>query len=103
MNIEKVFDSLNNDEMNSSLGIICSDLEQQGYNVRINDIEVSSHEFFDGRLESLEQSSDAFNIALYKNGNLEQEFSIHFTDYHEIILKSKERNLNIDLKINRII
>ena len=103
MNIEKVFDSLNNDGMNSSMGIICSELEKQGYKIRINDIEVSSLEFFDGRLENLEQSADVFNIALFKNGNLEQEFSIHFTDYHQIVFGAKNKELDINLKINSIV
>ena len=98
MNIERIFDSLNKDDMNSSLGIICSELELQGYKVRINSIDVSSDEFFDNRLENLEQIANAFNIALYKNENLEQEFSLHFTDYHQIVFMPKDKDLDIDLK-----
>ncbi len=44
MNIEKIFSALAEDEMNSALGIICSELESQGYKIEIEGIEVTSGE-----------------------------------------------------------
>ncbi|MHB1687809.1 MAG: hypothetical protein ACYCVH_10595 [Ignavibacteriaceae bacterium] len=65
MNIEKIFDALSNNKMNSALGIICSELKKQDYSVTINNIEVT-----------------------------EEEFSISFINYHNILLRKKELKLN---------
>ena len=97
MNIEKIFNALNNDEMNSSLGTICAELEKQGYSITINNIEVTAEEFFDRRSESLEQSGLDFNFLLKKDDKVEQEFSISFIDYHKILLREKESKLNYKL------
>ena len=42
MNIEKIFTALREDEMNSALGIICSEFEHQGSKIEIEGIEVTS-------------------------------------------------------------
>lgn len=87
MNIENVFKALDEDEMNSALGIICYELELQGYNVKIEDIEVCAEEIFEKKLPSLEELPEPLNIELLKNGEIEQKFAIDFTDYHRIIFK----------------
>ena len=51
MNIEKIFSALKEDEMNSALGIICSELESQGYKIEIEGIEVTSDEVFENKLK----------------------------------------------------
>ena len=98
MNIEKIFSALEKDEVNSALGTICAELEKQGYTVKINNIEVTAEELFDKRLESLEQSSQDFNISLNKNNKYAQEFSIRFIDYHSIVFKPKNRTLNYSFR-----
>ncbi len=87
MNIQKLYDALDADEMNSSLGIICAELESQGYVVMINDRKVSSEEFFDGGHKDLEQEFVPIKMSLYRTENLEQEFMIEFIEYHDFVIK----------------
>ncbi|HTY11482.1 MAG TPA: hypothetical protein VMF88_10460 [Bacteroidota bacterium] len=87
MNIQKLYDALDADEMNSSLGIICAELESQGYAVMINDGEVRSEEFFDGEHKDLEQEFIPIKMSLYRAENFEQQFVIEFTEYHDFVIK----------------
>ncbi|MCZ7616465.1 MAG: hypothetical protein M5T52_23640 [Ignavibacteriaceae bacterium] len=87
MNLEKIFDVLKEDQMNSALGIICSELESQGYEVEIEDIKVTSKEIFDNNVPSLEEVTEPLKIKLYKNGSVEQKFSIKFVEYHKIVFQ----------------
>ncbi len=50
MNVQKIFDMLREDQDNTSLGIICAELEEQGYKFRIDGKDVNSAEIFDGGL-----------------------------------------------------
>ena len=50
MNIQKIFDALHEDEMNSALGIICAELENQGYDVTIEDIKITAEEIFENKI-----------------------------------------------------
>ncbi len=47
MNIEKICKALQEDQMNSALGIICAELESQGYKPEIEGIRVTASEIFD--------------------------------------------------------
>ena len=87
MNIEKVFSALSDDSMNSALGIICSELESQNYEVEIEGIKVKSVEIFDNKFPSLEEVTEPLGFKLYKNGKLEQKFSINFIEYHNVIFQ----------------
>lgn len=87
MNIEKIFGALEEDEMNSALGIICSELESQGYKIEIEGIEVTSDEIFENKLAPLEEVVEPLNIRLFKDGNEEQKFSVKFIEYHEIAIE----------------
>ena len=71
-------------KMNSALGIICAELESQGYKIKIEEIKVSANEIFNNKIPSLEEVNMPLNIKLYKNGNLEQKFSLTFVDYHVV-------------------
>jgi hypothetical protein len=87
MNIQKIFDSLEEDEMNSALGIICEELENQGYGVTIEDINITAEEIFNNKYPSLEEVPVSLNIKLLKANSVEQKFAIEFVDYHNIIIK----------------
>ena len=87
MNIEKIFKALNEDEMDSALGIICSEFEHQGYKIEFEGIEVTSEEIFEEKLKSLEEVPSALNVRLFKDGKEEQKFSIDFIEYHKIVFK----------------
>ncbi len=54
MNVEKIFNALQNDEMNSALGIICGELEKQGYTVNLEGIDVNAEGFYQGTFSYLE-------------------------------------------------
>ncbi len=84
MNIEKIFLALSEDEMNSALGIICSELESQGYKIEIEGMEITSDEIFENKFTSLEVVNESLNINLFKEGKSEQKFSITFTNYHKV-------------------
>lgn len=87
MNIEKIFSALDEDQINSALGIICAELESQGYNVEIEGIQVTSGEIFENKIPSLEEVVIPLNIKLFKDKEEEQKFSIEFKDYHKIIFQ----------------
>lgn len=87
MNIQKIFEALKEDEMNSALGIIVYELEQQGYNIEIMNIPIKSSELFEGKYEDLERLPENTNMKIYKNRALEQTFAIEFIDLHEPIFK----------------
>lgn len=87
MNIEKIYSALNEDQINSALGIISAELESQGYEVEIEGIQVTASEIFENRVPSLEEVADSLNLRLYKNGSVEQKFSINFIDYHKIVFQ----------------
>ena len=89
MNVQKIFDRLHEDKKNSELGIICGELEEQGYAVHIDGREVTSAGLFDGDHEDLEDKMGPLNVSLYKGGSLEQEFTLEFVDSHEVVIERK--------------
>lgn len=89
MNIQAIFDALEEDDQNSALGIIVSELEAQGYNVQIDQTAVDSQGFFEGKYADLENKMEPLDIALFRSDALEQQFSIEFIDFHDFVLKRK--------------
>ena len=88
MNIEKIFLALAKDSDNSALGIICQQLEEQGYKVFINGKAVSSKGFLENEYPEIESLSQVY-VALKKRKKIEQEFIIEFIDSHELAIKEK--------------
>ena len=69
------------------MGIICAELEEQEYKVRVDGQEVNSANVFDGRHKDLEDKIWPLNVALFKDGVWEQEFSLEFLDSHEVVIE----------------
>lgn len=90
MNIQKIYEALEEDNRNSALGIICNEFESQGYEVFINDKKNKSEELFHENNNELEQQSREFKISLYKDNKCEQKFAIEFIDFHEFIIKKDQ-------------
>lgn len=82
MNVEKLFDAVDFDAVNTPLGVICYELEQQGYKVRIEGIDIVSSDLHETIFSDLSESSDEFRIELLKDGLVEQKFKLVFTDSH---------------------
>ncbi len=89
MNVQKIFDMLREDQDGTALGIICAELEEQGYKVRVDGTDVDSAEIYDGRHKDLEDKLGPLNISLYRDGAMEQEFSLEFIDDHEVVIERK--------------
>lgn len=89
MNVQKIFDALQEDQDNTDLGIICGELEEQGYKVQLDNREVTSAGFFDGDHKDLEDKVGPLNVSLFKDGSLEQEFTLEFVDDHEVVIERK--------------
>jgi len=87
MNIEKLFDAVLNDDMNSALGLICLELERQGYSIKIQDIEVTSEELFSGKSEYLEQYPGIYIFEIINELGDKQKFAVKFLDYHKFSLE----------------
>jgi len=87
MNIQKIFDALDEDSQNSGLGIICSELERQGYAVSIENTPVTSEGFFENLFPELENKLGIMTFLLHKDNELVQKFEIEFIDYHEVLLR----------------
>lgn len=85
MNIQKVFNALEADMNSSALGIICAELESQGYSVSIDGTPVTSDGFFSEDFSEIEAMMGPINLCLLRNRKVEQEFSIEFRDFHEVI------------------
>lgn len=92
MNVQKIFEALEQDSQNSALGIICGELEAQGYEVSINGRKVRSEGFFEGEYIELEENLNDLIFSLSKLGNIEQRFAVVFTEYHEIAIKPVPSN-----------
>jgi hypothetical protein len=95
MNVQKIFQALNEDEENSALGIICGELEKQGYIVAIDGVQVTSAGFFNGEHKEIENRIGPLDIRLMATTKtqklkIEQEFCIEFTDFHEFVIKRKQ-------------
>jgi len=90
MNVQKIFDALDEDVGNSALGVICGELERQGYEIAINGQSVTSDGFFNNELSELERETQPLNVSLFNKATLEQEFSIEFTDYHKIRIAKRQ-------------
>jgi hypothetical protein len=88
-NVQKIFDMLLEDQDNTALGIICAELEEQGYKVQIDGKDVNSAAIFDGGHKDLEDKLGPLNVALYRGGSMEQEFSLEFIDDHEVVIERK--------------
>ena len=87
MNIQRIFNALEEDNQNSGLGIICAELEAQGYTVTINGKSVVSEGFFCDECQEFEQKTNTFNFSLFKEDKFEQKFLIEFTDFHDFVIK----------------
>ena len=89
MNVQKIFEMLQEDRDSTALGIISAELEEQGYRVRVDGTDVNSADIYDGKHKDLEDKLGPLNIALYRDGSLEQEFSLEFVDDHEVVIERK--------------
>jgi len=89
MNVQKIFDMLQEDKKSPALGIICGELEEQGYKVQLDGRDVTSAEIFDGDHEDLEDKVAPLTVALYMGGSLEQEFTLEFVDNREVVIERK--------------
>ncbi len=87
MDIQKIFQALDEDSQNSALGIMCRELEAQGYSVAINGKQVTADGIFEGKHGDIENKLSVLNITLYRNGVTEQEFALEFEDFHEPVFK----------------
>ena len=96
MNVQKIFDALDEDMGNSALGVICGELERQGYEIAINGQSVTSDGFLNDEFNQLEREVQPLNVSLFKKATLEQEFSIEFTDYHKIRIGQDNIRQKID-------
>ena len=89
MNVQKIFDMLQEDQDSTALGIICAELEEQGYKVLVDGKDVNSADIYDGRHKDLEDRLGTLNISLYRDGTMEQEFSLEFIDDREVVIERK--------------
>ena len=89
MNFQKLYDVLEENEMDSALALIVREMENQGYKADVLGIPVTSNELFDGKYDDIYKLNEPITFALYKNEKLEQEFDIIFTDYHKILIQQK--------------
>ncbi len=89
MNVQKIFEMLKEDQDSPALGIICAELEEQDYKVEVDGQEINSADVYDGKHKDLEAKPGPLNIGLYRDGQLEQEFSLEFLDDREVVIERK--------------
>ena len=83
MNIQKIFNAVDEDDMSSPLITVCNELIKQGYDVKVEGVNIESLNSDSKLFEDLEYSTNKFEIVLLKNSLPEQKFKLVFTDYHE--------------------
>jgi len=98
MNVQNIFQALQANSESSALGKICEELEKQGYIVAIDGNQVTSDEFFDGRLKEIENKNGPFDITLMittrmQKLKIEQEFCMEIKDARELIIKQKQASI----------
>ncbi len=71
------------------MGIVCAELEKQGYAVAVEAKPVTSSGFFAGEYEELDEAIGPVNVAVSKKGKVEQEFAIEFIDFNDPVLMGK--------------
>ena len=81
MNLEKIYNAVESDEMNSPLITICDELVKQGYKVFVEGVEIYNDEISNNLLNDLEEATNEFNIEILKK-DLIQKFKLVFTEYH---------------------
>ena len=86
MNIQKIFEELESDLGNSGIGIICAELERQGYEVAIDGTPVTTEALFEGKHRDIEGKIGPLVFSLSIKGKKEQEFEVAFQDFHDISL-----------------
>jgi hypothetical protein len=87
MNIQKLFEAVDADEMNSPLPSIVCELEQQGYAVKIEGLEVTAADMDDKLFDDFEKATNEFNVEVNKE-NATQKFKLVFTEYHKFNFKT---------------
>ena len=85
MNKQTIFSALANDLDNSALGIICSELEAQGYEVTMEGQKVSANEFWDGSLSELETKL-SISLELVGPEQTVEKYLMEFVEFHEVII-----------------
>ncbi len=89
MNVEKLFKALEEDQDNHAMGIICAELEEQGYSIKLDDVEVTAQMFFEETAaDTLSEASEVV-AEISKSGEEPQSFRIKFADFHEITISKK--------------
>ena len=88
MNIQKIFESVNADEMNSPLPSIIWELEKQGYTIKLEGVDVTAGDMEDKLFEDLERATNEYEIELFKETGSSQRFKLVFTDYHKFNFQS---------------
>ena len=88
MNIQKIFESVDADEMNSPLPSIIWELEQQGYKVKLEGLEVTASDLEAGMFSDLERATNEYEIELFKGTGSSQRFKLVFTGYHKFNFQS---------------
>ena len=83
MNFGNIYKAVEADEMNSPLITICSELKRQGYNIKIEGVEVDSLEKYSKLFEDLESTSSEIRIDLSKANEPDRKLKLVFTGYHE--------------------
>ena len=89
MNIDKIYKAVEADEMNSPLITICSELKKQGYNIKIEGVEIESLDRDLELFEDFECVTNEFEIELKKDSIIEKKFKLVFTGYHEFNFQSE--------------
>jgi len=88
MNIERIFTAVDEDEMNSPLPSIVWELEQQGYAVKLEGVDVTAGDMGDELFENLERATNELTFELLKENQPVQKFKLIFTDYHKFNFQS---------------
>ena len=88
MDIEKIYKAVEANEMNSPLITICSELKKQGYNIKIEGVELESLDNESKLFEDLECATNKIEIELYKDSEEIHKFKIVFTGYHQFDIQN---------------
>lgn len=88
MNIQKIFQAVEEDEMNSPLISVVWELKRQGYQVKLEGLEVTMSDMGSDLFNDLERATYEFEMELLRGTESVQKFKLVFTGYHEFCFQA---------------
>ena len=87
MDIKKIIKAVNDEEMHSALRTIYYEMRKQGYDVKIEEVEVMPEDIDSDIFIELEQYARDITIEINKKNEVNKKYNLTFAGYHKFKLE----------------